>query len=118
MAHALIDTLSLTGMNQFNFVLNNKNRTLNLVMSNVDHIRTSVAEDVDPLVVIDKQHPDLMITVDMKPLKYLEGRNNSKLTFFRADYVQLDRLAQDIDWVQELESLGMVEAIVYSLKST
>lgn len=111
MADALIDTLSLTNLNQFNSIRNNKNRTLDLVISNVYHAKLSVTEDVDPLVKIDQQHPALMITIDLKPLKYMNERPVPKINFFRVNYAELNDLVRGIDWVKELQSLDVDEAV-------
>lgn len=111
MAHALIDTLSLTNLNQFNYIRNSKNRTLDLAMSNIDHNKLSLVEDVDPLVKIDEQHPALMITVNLKPLKYLNEKRLPKFNFFRANYVELNRLVECIDWKAELDNLNIDEAV-------
>lgn len=105
-AHALLDTLSLTNLNQFSDIKNSKKRTLDLVVSNIDHSKVSLIEDVSPLVALDKQHPALMITVSLKPLKYLHEKRHPKYNFFRADYEELDRQAQSIDWVNELSGYG------------
>lgn len=111
MAHALIDSLSLTNMKQFSCIKNNKNRTLDLVISNIDPSKLSLIEDVDPLVKIDKQHPALLISVNLKPLKYLNEKRLPKFNFFRANYTELNRLIQCIDWKKELEHLNVDEAV-------
>lgn len=111
MAHALIDTMSLTGLNQFNYVRNVNDRTLDLVISNMDPSHMSVIEDLDPLVKIDKQHPALMVTTNLTPLKYMNEKRLPKFNFFRANYVELDRLICCIDWNGELDHLNVEEAV-------
>lgn len=59
---------------------------------------------------IDLHHPALMVTVDMKPLKYLDEDRLPKFNFFRADYDELNKLIESIDWVNELQSLNTDES--------
>lgn len=110
MAHALVDVLSTTGLSQFNHVKNNLNRTLDLVLSNIDHSKLSLIEDIDPLVKLDKQHPALYLTVNLKPLKYLDEKRQPKFNFFRANYIELNNVVQSIDWESELKHLNIDEA--------
>lgn len=110
MAHSLVDVLSTTGLNQFNHVKNNLNRTLDLVLSNIDHSKLSLIEDIDPLVKLDKQHPALYLTINLKPLKYLDEKREPKFNFFRANYMELNNVIQSIDWVSELKHLNIDEA--------
>lgn len=109
-ANAVIDTLSTANLCQFNQVRNNSDRTLDLVLSNLNHDKLKVFEDIDPLVKIDLHHPALLVTVNMKPLEYLEEDRLPKFNFFRADYEELNKLIESIDWVRELQSLTTDES--------
>lgn len=112
MAHALVDTLAIANLKQFNHVKNHLNRTLDLVLSNIDYSKISLTEDIDPLVCIDNNHPALLLSVSTKPLKYLNEKRLPKLNFFRANYIELNRLITDIDWVSELQNLSIDEATI------
>lgn len=87
MARALVDTLCMSNLNQFNHIKNNLDRTLDLVISNIDHSKISLVEDIDTLISIDKHHPALLITINLKPLKYLNEKRLPKFNFFRANYI-------------------------------
>jgi hypothetical protein len=53
--------LSQLNLNQYNFIHNHNNVSLDLVLSNV-HV--NVSNDLDPLLPIDKHHPALNISLD------------------------------------------------------
>lgn len=110
LANALVDMLSLTNLNQFNHIKNNLDSTLDLVVSNICHVNLTVNKDIDPLVVIDVQHPALSIKVNIKPLKYLNEDRFPKFNFFRANYDELNRLMDSIDWESELNNLNIEDA--------
>lgn len=59
-ANAVVDMLSTANLNQFNYVKNNLKRSLDLVISNINHNQLNVIEDVDPLTYTDVQHPALV----------------------------------------------------------
>lgn len=109
-ANTVLDMLSLTNLNQFNHIKNNLNRTLDLVLSNMDHSKITLFEDTDPLVRLDNQHPALLLKLDIKPLKFLPENRQPKLNFFRADYEELNRLIDSIDWTKELQHLYVDKA--------
>lgn len=77
-ANAVVDMLSMTNLQQFNWVKNNLARTLDLVISNVSQNHLKVTEDIDPLSVIDVHHPPLLITVNLKPMKFLDDKRLPK----------------------------------------
>lgn len=89
---------------------NSLQRVLDLVLSNMDHRKVTVIEDIDPLLRLDNHHPALLVTVCKKPLKHLNENRQPKFNFFRADYDELNRLINSIDWTSELEHLGVNEA--------
>lgn len=106
-ANAVIDTMSLTSLQQYNHVKNNIGRSLDLILSNMSHNKISVLEDSDPLVHIDVYHPALLVQVDAKPLKYLDENRLPKLNFFRANYDEINKLLQCTDWMSEFEPLNV-----------
>jgi len=56
--------LSQLNLNQYNFIRNHNNVSLDLVLSNV-HVNVSNEPNVpDPLLPIDKHHPSLNVSLD------------------------------------------------------
>lgn len=109
-ANAVVDMQSVTNLNQFNHVKNSLQRTLDLVLSNVDHSKIQVIQDIDPLVHLDNHHPSLLIAINIKPLQYLNEKRLPKFNFFRANYEELNRMIESINWVSELQNLDIEEA--------
>lgn len=109
-ANAVVDTLFIANLNQFNYVKNSLSRTLDLVISNISHSHINVVEEVDPLVCIDVQHPALLISVNMKSQRYLNEQRLPKFNFFRANYDELNKLVEGIDWVNELQNYNVETA--------
>ncbi len=109
-ADNFVDFLSLTNLNQFSSVTNKNNRTLDLVLSNIDPSNITVNEELDPIVKVDWHHPPLTIEVDTAPLDYLIEDRLPKPNFFRADYVALNDKISSIDWAGELDPLSVDDA--------
>lgn len=98
----LINTLHLTSLNQLNAIKNNYNKTLDLVLSNVN---LSVTHSNDLLVPEDPYHPALSINVDIANLniKFMNAIKTPKRNFRKANYIELNQKLSNINWVKELD---------------
>ena len=101
--------MSFTGWSQYNSIFNNNNRLLDLVLSN----STCVVERTDPLSLPeDNHHPALLINVE-------EGTVHTSLRepprivhrFHDADYEAINSELNKINWVQQLSSLNITDAV-------
>lgn len=90
------DSLNFLNLNQYNFVYNQNNVLLDLVLCNSDNVR--VAES-DPLVPLDNNHPSLLITLGSSfNIKALDEQIQYKYAYEKASYGQINNVIESIDW--------------------
>lgn len=95
MANEFINTLTCTNLHQLNHIKNTYNRTLDVVLSNIQNIkikRTHGIVDEDP------HHPTIDITFNAKEIKLMKPKKQVKLNFFKADYKAINEEISKIDW--------------------
>ena len=109
--NALIDLMSLCGLNQFNSVGNCNRRSLDLFISNTDSKRVKLFRSTDPLVLEDPHHPALRVCLSISPLKFLVEDRPAKTNFFRADYERLNEELSRVNWVEELDGMDIDLAV-------
>lgn len=85
-AKELIDTLLLTNLSQINFVKNEYNRILDLVLTNMVNIKTKKTEGI---VNEDAYHPALIFHIDPKEICFMKSKKNPKPNFFKANYERI-----------------------------
>lgn len=105
-AHAVVDMQSLTGLEQFNCVKNLNDRSLDLVLSNIDPGCIRLNRAKSPLVYEDGHHPALSIVLDTSPVKCIGEKRSRKPNFFSADYLELAAKLVLINWVSLFYSLN------------
>lgn len=105
-AHAIVDMQSLTNLNQFNYVKNIGDRSLDLVLSNIDPESLQLVPADCALVVEDNHHPALAISLNTLPLKFIKEKRSCKPNFFCADYLELSTKLILINWVSLFYSLN------------
>lgn len=97
-----LDSLSLLGLSQINFVRNNLDRTLDLVLlSSSDGC--SVSQTVSHLPV-DPPHPPLLVNLPISDVACPEIDYFSGFNFRKAPYLFINRLFFDFDWPSFLSS--------------
>ena len=96
----MIDALSVFNLKQYNYVLNNNGRILDLILCDKSLISSLRHSDV-PLVGEDLYHPSLEFLLELPSLiKTLCFPNNYCLNFNKADYMQINRELVDVNWDQ------------------
>lgn len=105
-AHAIVDTQSLTNLEQFNYVKNKIERVLDLVLSNYDSESVRLSRTKSPFVCEDDHHPALEISLDTSPVKCIGEKRSRKPNFFIANYLELAAKLVLIDWVSRFQSLS------------
>ena len=96
----MIDALSVFNLKQYNYVLNNNGRILDLILCDKSLISSLRHSDV-PLVGEDLYHPSLEFLLELPSLvKTLCSPNNYCLNFNKADYMQINRELVDVNWDQ------------------
>lgn len=93
-----IDFTSLNNLNQYNNIINNKNKILDLVLSNINISCLSIS---DPLSVIDPLHPPLQFNIFRNINKVLEPNINEHFCFHKADYSRIINELNMICWDSE-----------------
>jgi hypothetical protein len=91
----LIDDLHTHNLKQYNGILNNYGRILDLVLSNTG---VSVSECHDPLVPPDPHHKPLLIDVTLNNIICLPRAIRTKKLFNRCDYNKINADITSIDW--------------------
>lgn len=94
-----------------NLVRNDLDRTLDLVLSDIDQSKVIIERCLNPLVNEDGHHPALVVDIDVEPFKYLRERKPAKPNFYRADYKELDRKLSSVEWLIELDGMDVNSAV-------
>lgn len=107
----LSDFSSLHDLKQYNFIVNNKNKILDLVLSNKPQI--DVCECMDPLISVDVSHPPLTFILEtgQRP-DLLPDISTNKYCFGKADYVKIQQELKTTPWDDLLGKCGSVNAMV------
>ncbi|KAL0819973.1 hypothetical protein ABMA28_007970 [Loxostege sticticalis] len=107
-----VDFTTVSNLNQFNKVLNSKNRLLDLVLT--DLATCSVEEAVDILSTVDPLHPPISIVIPTHNEPHLRSNLIQKRNFYRANYTDINEYLSQIDW----DDLLSVEADVNKMTDT
>lgn len=102
-ASELVDLLNACNLTQKNGVKNGRLRILDLVISN---IKVSIRRRDERKILIseDNDHPTLDLVIDKSNIKFLKANKTAKLNFFNANYENINREIQLIDWNIELQA--------------
>jgi hypothetical protein len=85
LSNILIDFMHLNKLKQFNFIHNNMDRILDLVMSTA--ASCNVSQNVSPLINIDPFHPSLDVVITFASAPRLSYNNvNTRPNFYKAKY--------------------------------
>ena len=90
------DSFFLNGLKQYNNVLNERNRILDLVMSN--SLKVNVTKCDSPFVSVDSHHMPLDISVNLTYSKNISSNSYNKLKFENADYITINNKIMSYDW--------------------
>ncbi|KAL0829565.1 hypothetical protein ABMA28_003076 [Loxostege sticticalis] len=107
-----VDFTSVSNLNQFNKVLNSKDRLLDLVLT--DLATCSVEEAVDILSTVDPLHPPISIVIPTHIEPHLRSNLIQKRNFYKANYTDINEYLSQIDW----DDLLSVEADVNKMTDT
>lgn len=97
----LLDNLNLIDLNQRNNIKNKFNKTLDLVISNLDLI---IHKSSNILVTEDDYHPALVFTIDSSDVKFLKAIKSPKRNFRKGNYEGINHDLNLINWNNELKS--------------
>lgn len=106
----LINMLNTCNLTQKNGVKNERGRALDLVVSNVN-VSVGRRNLNDILIQEDKDHPTLNLEIDRSDIKFLASIKTSKFNFFNANYENINRELQLIDWQHTLNTNNINEAV-------
>lgn len=110
----LLDGMALLGMKQMNDVINNLNRTLDLVLINDDAVNCcSVTEAPDALLRIDPAHPPLEVSISLRmPVPFVDDADTHSYNFYKADYPALNQALLGVDWsvIEEMQDVNQAVA--------
>ncbi|KAF9806174.1 hypothetical protein SFRURICE_016373 [Spodoptera frugiperda] len=107
----LLDFVALNNLGQYNTVLNNQERILDLVLSTeaIERVRESryVLSNIDPY------HPPLEFELSCgKPTHLLPKVCNGKINFHKADYAKISSELNSVSWDREFSVLANVDDMV------
>lgn len=109
-----IDVLRLCNLNQFNNIVNNFNRILDLVLSN-DSVIVSHCDD--PLVPEDPHHKALSVIVPFMSDQTLPQAPRNIYAYNRGNYTQINSALLQYDWNTLLCALEMLsQPLGHSIK--
>lgn len=87
--------VNLMNLTQFNSILNENNRILDYILSNV-HV--SVHRSENPLVPLDKHHPALECFLQCEKAVNVRPVYNQQYNFAKGDFLHLYYLLKNTDW--------------------
>lgn len=94
LADELLNTITFTGLSQVNYVKNEYNRILDLVLTNMSNIKT---KRVDGIVNEDLHHPAFVTEISTDKIKFMKSKRGPKFNFFNADYEAINRKIEQTD---------------------
>lgn len=103
-----VDELNVHDLRQYNGIVNNHGRVLDLVLSNEDVL---VLECVDPLVPIDPHHKALLIEAQINDVPCLTPRSYVRYLYNKGDYESINKAIFKLDWGSEFSNLTLEEAV-------
>lgn len=95
LANELLNTLTLTDLKQMNYIKNQYNRILDLILTNIDSIKT---EKTDGIVNEDPYHPALRFYLDTTNIKFMKNKKSPKNIFFRANFAAINEEINNVNW--------------------
>lgn len=107
-ANELINTLTCTNMRQFNYIKNQYNRILDLILSNIPNIECNRTLGI---VNEDPYHPSVSIKFDSNDINFMKLKRQNKFNFFKADYNSINNSLEAIDWHTLLDNLNVNDAV-------
>ncbi|CAK1603804.1 unnamed protein product [Parnassius mnemosyne] len=107
----LTDFLSCNELNQLNQIKNSKNKMLDLVLSNINIV--DIVSCPDPLTCVDPLHPPLVLSIDFTdPAPLVPNNTITKFCFHKADYENIRKDLNEIDWREILAECLCVDDMV------
>lgn len=103
LANELLNTITLTNINQINNIKNSYNRILDLVLTNISGLNT---RKVLGIVNEDQYHPPLLIHLNPNNVKFMKSIRSIKSNFYKADYGAINNEIKLINWQNEFEGLN------------
>lgn len=107
----LVDFININGLHQHNTVVNDSNKVLDLVLSDLSSC--NVNESHNSMSSIDRFHPplDIDITLINDP-KLPFNKNSSRRNFHRADYGNIFQQLRKYDWESIFNNISDVDGMV------
>lgn len=109
LGHALVDFMSLSGMQQYNAIKNHQDKILDLVLSSTPCKITKPDHIISRL---DPYHPQLAVYTTFKNENHLPPIPRTDYNFFKADYDKIHTGLCAIDWPKSFSDCDSVDAFV------
>ncbi|XP_055605325.1 uncharacterized protein LOC129753526 [Uranotaenia lowii] len=115
----LIDRMSTLNLVQINSVSNENKRTLDLVLVDRHKVKNFITTTAaEGLVPIDKHHPPLVTSVEIRCFQsFCEPIEAPSLNFRKANFTLLNELLRSVDW-SDLAEAGSIDDAVAHFSST
>lgn len=110
LGYSLVDFMSINNIYQYNSVSNCDDRFLDLVLSNIPHIK--VTKPPDLLSKLDSYHPSLLISIECGNVSFLRSKTRIDYSYYKADYNSVVREIKNIDWLHKFSDCKDVDAMV------
>lgn len=108
MANELINTLTLTDLNQVNNVKNAYNKILDLCLTNSLSIES---KSILGIVHEDPYHPALLFSFDSNIIKVRKYKKHIKPNFYKANYIAINNELSKINWHNILQNKNIDDAV-------
>lgn len=112
-AEILIDFSKCYSLDQINTIKNIKDRTLDLVLTNLSTLQLSCSDH--HLVPIDTSHPPLSLILYLDKTQRPNNEQNQSeqeiYNFKKADYIHICKYLESIEWSREFDNLSLNQSV-------
>ncbi|KAG7308770.1 hypothetical protein JYU34_006003 [Plutella xylostella] len=110
LGYTLVDLIHFNNLKQLNTLKNKNNRTLDLLLTNLPHIKLCATND--PISRIDGHHPPFIADINLRNALPLTNISTMKHNYFKADYLSINNALSNIDWDHKFKENPNVNSIV------
>lgn len=107
-ASLLSNNMSLMNIQQYNYLTNDNNRSLDLIFSS---ICCDLSAPCHVLSSPDRHHPPLEFRLNLKKVRNIPINDTKKYNFPKANFVAICKALSEVDWQTELVTLLPSQAV-------
>ena len=113
MESTFLDSLSFVDMNQINYVVNARNRLLDLVFvsGNFVELQYNLNESQDSLVNNDEHHKSILLSITLDHISFRSQVKSEFINYKYGNYYALNSFLCSVNWFQLFDGLDLDLAV-------